>query len=176
MLFFTPAWMSGDCQEDALSAYAARIQVIGRNLPAGVLHVIRTVSLHDARIQSVRVSGARLVLLLRCGDVQVGYFDVELTYRDLSFAMSDLGSLPAVCAEPTEELLWDEFDLVGDMIVHRILFRSLREVSLAFRDMDYRFAPAVSRSFERGVDDLRSILAAQQDAAADDRPQAGDRA
>ena len=176
MLFFTPAWMKGDAEEEALAAYQTHLQAIGRGLPIRVLDFIRTVSMHDGRIQRVCYGrGSQLVMLLRCGDVQVGYYDLELTYRDVSLGKSDVRSLAAICLAPAEELLYDEFDLVDDMVVHRILFSSLREVSLVFRRMDHRVASASSRDFDRGVDDLEGIDAAQQDAAADDRPQAGDR-
>ncbi len=176
MLFFTPAWMHGDAEEDALAAYETHLQAIGRGLPIRVLDFIRTVSLHDGRIQRVCYGrGSPLVMLLRCGDVQAGYYDLELTYHGLSLAKSDLRCLAGICLAPAEELLYDEFDLVGDMVVHRILFSSLREVSLVFRQMDHRVASASSRDFDRGVDDLEGIDAAQRGAAADDRPQAGDR-
>lgn len=162
MLFFTPAWQHGDSEEDAVAAYETHLQAIGPKLPSRVLDFASTVSLHDGRIQRVCCGpGSSLVMLLRCGDVQVGYYDLELTYYGLSLAKSDLRCLAGICAALTEELLYDEFDLSGDMIVHRILFSSLREVSFVFREMDHRVASASSRDFARGVDDLRSIHTAQ---------------
>lgn len=171
MLFFTPQWAHGESSHDAAAAYQRHIDSLAKKLPQPALDLHRTTSLHDARIQ--RVSYPRtgpMVVLLRCGDLQVGYRDVELTYHGLSLDESDLRCIHAILATPTEELLYDEFDLAGALVVHRLLFTSLGQVTLVFRDFTYRSTAVRSRDFDRGVDDLSGLPAGHRDVPADTQP------
>lgn len=158
MQFFTSDWLKGNSVDDAPGAYRDHLLAIAPRLPGRVLEFTRTANIHDGRIQRVSYkAGGEMAMLLRCGDVQVGYHDLELTYHHLCLARSDLRSLAAICLDPAEELLYDEFDIKDDLVVHRILFSSLVEVRYVFATMDYRMSPTASREFVRGVDSLDGL-------------------
>lgn len=158
MQFFTSNWMKGYSVDDAFDAYRDHLLAIASRLPGRALEFARSVSIHDGRIQRVSYkAGGDMVMLLRCGDFQVGYHDLELTYHDLCLVRSDLRSLAAICLDPSEELLYDEFDIEDDLVVHRILFSSLVEVRFVFATMEYRMTPTASREFVRGVDSLDGL-------------------
>ena len=159
MMFFTPAWLRDEPPQDAIAAYATHLQAIAPSLPSSLLDFARSPSLHDGRIQRVYGKGADLTMLLRCGDLQVGYCDVALTYRRVCTSNSDLRLLPSICADDQDELLYDELDIDeldidSAQIVHRLLFGSMREVSLVCGELHHRVTPARSRAFERGIDEL----------------------
>ena len=158
MLFFTPEWARGESANDAVLCYDEHLRALEGGLPDHVLDLARTISLHDGLIARVRYDPkGTMNVRLRCGDLQFGYCDLELTCRELSLGRSDLRCLPGICAAPAEELLYDEFDLVDDLIVHRLLFSSWREVSFVARDLAHRVVPVGSRSFEREADELTGI-------------------
>jgi hypothetical protein len=154
MRFFTPEWCRGDDDLDAAAAYVAALEQLGADLPVAARVLARSISLHDARIRRIDADARRceLALLLRAGDHERGYFDLDLHYGGFAMAAPDAARLRVVGADPTAELLYDEVDAVDGGFEHRLLFSREREVAIRFADLGLRLASRPSRAFERGVD------------------------
>ncbi|CAG0926777.1 hypothetical protein TFLX_00185 [Thermoflexales bacterium] len=119
-------------------AYKRHIESLLPNLPIPIAELVERVSLHDGLIYRVVVDRLtrRLTLKLRCGDLQVGYQDVDLLYSGVEFARLDLLTLTSVVRDRRTELLYDEFDIDEDRnYIHRILFEPAGEISIKFRSL-----------------------------------------
>lgn len=144
MKFFTEAWMSGDMSPDEEVAVPVLYrQHIGKILPSlfGPVRTLATeLNLHDALFQRVTIDLATdsLTSLLRCGDLQVGYFDLELRYGDVGVNSLDLSTLGAIVADPETEVLYDEVDLAERGYAHSFLFSPHRETTIEFRTLSLR--------------------------------------
>jgi hypothetical protein len=82
--------------------------------------------------------------------IDMGYFDLELSYRNVVRVGSTLKALKAVASDPSTEALHDEVDFAepGGW-VHRILFRPYREVTVVFAQLGLRMVPRKTREFRR---------------------------
>jgi hypothetical protein len=85
-----------------------------------------------------------LTVLMRCGDLQVGYFDqVEMT-------LGQVDSLRDLARTPRLEALYDKVDAVGvDRWTHRTIFSDYRETTVALERLGLRLTPTAGREFAR---------------------------
>jgi hypothetical protein len=139
MKYFTREWASGDLSdeqcEEVQASYRRHIESLLPRLPASVVELEKQVSLHDGLVRRVVVDlpARQLTMELRCGDLQVGYRDVDLIYSGVEFATLDLTELASVARDRQTELLYDEFDVDEDRnYIHRILFAPAGEISVKF--------------------------------------------
>jgi len=89
-----------------------------------------------------------LTISLRCGDLQVGYFDVDLAYADVDLNLLDPGVLEAIATDPKTELLYSEIDLgPPGRFVQRIIFWSIpmRQIEFAFGNVKVSAEPRLDR-------------------------------
>lgn len=158
MHHFTRQWHSGEDESDPRDAYWAHVDAIESELPEPVRRLARDVNLHDGLIQRVQVDrpADSVSLELRCGDCQVGYFDLELVYAGVDWDRSELSELTAIADDPDTEALYDEVDRLaeGGPYVHRILWWPYREVELMFDGLTVTTTPQPDRDFERLPDVL----------------------
>ncbi len=159
MRYFTPAWLSGDLSDDeydaVLARYRAHLAAIEPQLPAAVRALATEVNLHDGRIRQVALDrrNRTLRLALRCGDLQAGYFDLELEYQGVLLDRLDVETLRAIALDPTSEALYDEVDVLDEeAFTHAIIFWSeqyrwldCREVTVAFHGLEIARKPAAVR-------------------------------
>jgi hypothetical protein len=156
MKFFTREWHGGDLPEDQVSnivlRYAAHIDALSPMLAATVRTLAQGVNVHDGRIMSVTFDQAhqKLELALRCGDLQVGYFDVLLVYAHININGCSLSDLKTIAEDPKAEVLYDEVDRseIGPW-VHRILFWPYREIQIEFGELDLHLESKPDRKFSR---------------------------
>ena len=160
MRCLTRAWVSGALTEvewdRALEAYRARIAEIAPRLPNALLRLTRDVSLHDGLIECViwHPAKRRLRLSLVCGDVQSGYFLVQLTYDGAMLGGGRVDSLRRAAESRESESLYDEVDIEDDgRFSHRLLFSPREEVTIEFE----RFDMSISPRPDRRVDLLRKF-------------------
>jgi hypothetical protein len=153
--YFTPSWAGlGDCdslavppevaQEEfqaVIDAYGKHVARLLPSVPPDLHDLVQgKISLHDGLVLDARLddAGKDLRLLLRCGNCQDGYFDLELRYgalrepRPTASQLEELLSLRA-------EALCTEFDRTEDgLLVHRILFWKpppYRELEMVFDEL-----------------------------------------
>ncbi len=143
MRFFTRAWHTGDLPEQdserILQDYQEHLRAIASRVPARARTLAEKVSLHDALVRAAEFDAAaqRLVLRLRAGDQQVGYFDLDLSYAGCSIRAEDLAILQSLSGSEDTELLSDELDEEDGGFVHRLLFWPEGEASIPFRDLQW---------------------------------------
>lgn len=136
MKYFTPAWHRGDLDDEASNRafedYQRHLTSLLPNLPPEVRRLATRINIHDGLLWEVAVNLEMdtLRLTLRCGDLQVGYFDLDLEYEQVDFvpelteAMRKLAvaqlNLPK--SRSSNSALYDEVDRNDAFVVHRILF------------------------------------------------------
>lgn len=136
MNYFTPAWHSGNLDDETCSKmawdYKQHLANILPSLPPEVQTLATSINIHDGLLWKAEADPEQglLRLALRCGDLQVGYFDLELEYQQVDFVPEMTEALRKLSAvrldQPSlpypNEALYDEVDQEGDFLVHRILF------------------------------------------------------
>ena len=77
-----------------------------------------------------------LSLALRCGDLQLGYFDVDIRYSGVILTPQQLKVLSCRAYDRSTEILIDEIDTQADgRFVHRLLFWPDNELGIIFSDL-----------------------------------------
>ena len=164
MKYFTEAW-HGETNDAASNAvfgkYRQHLAHLLPHLPPDVQTLATRTNLHDGLLHRLVADPqqASLSLTLRCGDLQVGYFDLELHYFQVLFTPSLTEDLAGLIANPSNddlhyygrrsEALYDEVDMEEDWFVHRILFESrnsdYQELTVRFKQLHLRMTPRDSR-------------------------------
>ena len=75
---------------------------------------------------------AKLMLRLRCGDLQRGYCNLTINYSAATLDAASLSVLRDAMRNPKDELLYDEVDRVGGRFEHRFILSSHKEVCVRF--------------------------------------------
>ena len=85
---------------------------------------------------------------LRCGDLQAGYFDLDIAYEEANMSTTELAELTSAVNNSETEILYDEVDLgaVGKY-VHRLLLWPRGEIVITFASMTYLMHPVSTRDF-----------------------------
>ncbi len=128
MNYFTPEWHSGYVDEHPGKKYREHLVPLLRQWPSYVRLLANSINLHDGQLRKFawNIDEATLFLRLRCGDLQVGYFDLDLHYSGVLFSQADWASLLTLSASKSSSALYDEVDEDNGRFVHRILFISYR--------------------------------------------------
>ena len=149
MNYFTPEWHRGYVEEHPGKKYREHLLPLLRQWPTPVRMLANSISLHDGFICKFAwdTQKATLFLRLRCGDLQVGYFDLNLHYFGVLLSPLDWGNLLAISTSRMCSALYDEVDEENGRFVHRILFVSYRRVR---RSRRYRASRSVRMS-RRGI-------------------------
>jgi hypothetical protein len=155
MRFFTRAWCTGELSDDeceqVVSAYWRHVAEIAPRLPADARLLAEQLSLHDGLFRRLIVNQTAQTcrMELRCGDLQVGYFDLDIEYRDASFMALDVDNAATIVDGEHSEILYDEVDIIGNgRFVHRLLCWPQGELWIAFADLAVVRRLAGSRAFE----------------------------
>lgn len=124
----------------ANDAYGERLTRVGPLLGSEVFAVADPFFVADALIAKVRQSDspAQLQVVLRCGDIRAGYFDLGLTYHDPDITDDDLRALANVAAHVRGSRNYGmmdawchEVDLLPDgRIEHHLTFHGPTEVNI----------------------------------------------
>jgi hypothetical protein len=153
MKFFTRAWAVGELSDAAfnetIAEYERHLDGLAPRLPATIRCLARELNLHDGLIRRAVYdrSGRELRLELRCGDNQMGYFDLDLMYFGAILDQADITALQGAARDSETEVWYDEVDLAGDgAFLHRVLFHPSRECEIMFRALGLRLLPRADRS------------------------------
>ncbi len=152
MRFFTYAWHTGaltDTEFDAcIPAYHAHLHQIAAQLTPSLRTFIQAINLHDGLIHQVCVDYAQhsLVVTIRCGDLQQGYHDLIVSYRDVALEQLDRPILALAASNPSMEILSDEVDVMRDgRFCHSLLFAPSPEITVIFGDLSYHVEQRADR-------------------------------
>ncbi len=172
MKFFTPAWHSGELDGDgpdtAFEDYRRHLAPLLPNLPPDVQRLAST-NLHDGLLFHLVTDKDELKMTLRCGDLRVGYFDLVLDYFGVLPSADFLETLTQIAPVPSRraadhntrysQALYDEIDIDGEWIIHRILFtsnNSYHELTVRFKDLALSTHGRPKR-FDSDNGDIRTI-------------------
>jgi hypothetical protein len=110
MKYFTKAWARGGLTDEQwlanIEAHRARIEEITPQLPPHVRKLAtHNINLHDGLIRRVALDrpARRLAISMRCGDLQVGYFDIDLAYSDVDLNLLNAKVLKAIARDPKND-------------------------------------------------------------------------
>jgi len=143
MRFFTRGVRTGELEVDARqlqTSYEHYLSTLQPPLPSDAMDLSRAVNLHDGLLRQYTVDQrARTIhLRIRAGDLQVGYFDVDLHYIDAAVVSASDAVLRRALGDRDYELLDDEFDAAGASAwVHRFLFQPDGEATISFRGLTW---------------------------------------
>jgi hypothetical protein len=140
--------MPDDVAAAAPAAYSEHLASIGHALPAKVMELATTLSLHDALLRSISYNPdlATLEVRFRIGDNQAGYANLDLAYKGAEVDPGSLASLFAALSPAGVELLYDEFDIVHDRCTHSFLFWPTGEASVGFKELEWSTESRTSRT------------------------------
>ena len=151
MRFFTRGFRTGELEVDARqlqAAYEHYLSTLKPPLPSDASDLSRAVNLHDGLLRRYHVDppGRTIDLTFRAGDLQVGYFDLEVHYVDAVLDANADAVLRRALGNRHYELLDDEFDTASSTgWVHRFLFHPDGEAMLTFRDLTWVQTPRPDR-------------------------------
>jgi len=143
MKFFTREMISGELPETEFNAtckaYQQHIEQMLISSPKAIAELAE-ISLHDGLIRRVVLDhGANeLLLALRCGDLQIGYFDLDIRYSGVALAPQQLKLISRRANDRSTEILADEFDMETDgRFVHRLLCWPEDELEIVFTGVTF---------------------------------------
>lgn len=121
--------------------YTSHLEAMRGVLPDDVLELATLPGVDDGLIVFVEHDRERRIftLIMRCGDLQVGYFDLELVYEDAEISRTDEWILARIAREIDEKFVgndvaYHEVDVTKNgTIEHRILFHPGRFVTIRCR-------------------------------------------
>lgn len=99
MKFFSRQWCDGSLSDEEAesvpAAYRAHVDALLPSMPATVRALADGVNIHDGLLQVIVFDRGRrsLSVMMRCGDLQVGYFDLEIIYYGVRLSADDTGML-----------------------------------------------------------------------------------
>jgi hypothetical protein len=132
--WFTREWTSGVLSEEewgrAVPAYRRHVERI-RPLLVARADDLLDVNVHDGEVLDFSVAEPDFTLTLRIGDLQVGYEMATLIYRRARLLIPSPTDVDDVLSSGVEAL-YDEVDVLGDELVHRVLLWPTGEVHIAF--------------------------------------------
>ncbi len=148
MKFFTRAWVKGEMADEQaavlLEAYWHYITSL--DLPTPIV-ALSKVNPHDAYLVALEhdPEHSRLMLRLRCGDLQRGYSDVTLAFSRVAVDRETLDTLRHAMRPASVEVLYDEVDRSRECFEYRLLLYPDGEVSIQFKQVDITERPVAAR-------------------------------
>lgn len=153
--FLTRAWHAGDYSDEeadaVLSAYHVHRSAILPRLPNTLLMFSETVDVHDGllRVATLNRADRTLQVGLRCGDLDKGYYDLDMSYIGIDLERLDVPVLKTIAEASRSEALYLEEDIVEpEWYVHRWLWWPFRrELDIDFADFTFTCEPRPDRDF-----------------------------
>ncbi|RYG39319.1 hypothetical protein EON81_01435 [bacterium] len=138
-------------------AYIKHLKTLEGVLPDHVLELAKPSGVENGLLVRVRHHRARRVLklVLRCGDIPTGYYDLLLTYRGAAISPEHDRVLAAVAAGTSSvrhefDLDSHELDVTEDgEIEHRLLFHPGVWLAIRCRSLEWARGPRPNRRLPR---------------------------
>ncbi len=140
MKYFTEDWFRGNLPETVIDQkieeYNDYLDKIFMAMPFPLKILSKSISLHDAIIEKVSFNKKENVAVfeLLCGDLQIGYFSLILTY--LRIHKIDL----ELFEKKPFRILGDEFEALEDnqTYSHKMFFSDRSETEIIFEDVSFQ--------------------------------------
>ncbi len=141
MKYFTRGWTNGELSDKEAEGmpelYRKHISEISPRLPPSIAK-LAAINLHDTIIEQVRLNekAKTFSFVLVAGDLQRGYWGVDLKYSGVQIGDSYLQILRERTRDRETCILYDELDAEDDgHFVHRLLFWPQGEISIWFLEL-----------------------------------------
>jgi hypothetical protein len=168
MKFFKKDLYIGNLSEKELEGRFSNYQEHLRTIEASLTHNLRkffkTENIHDGLTRSMVIdrAAARIQWNLRCGDLQVGYYDLDITFQNVTVSDSFVTHVRKVINSAEAELLYDEIDLtVGGNFRYGILIFCAKhvyeEIEFEFSDLNFSHINCSGRTFVHLSDRIKVI-------------------
>ncbi len=164
MKFFTREWLTGELNdkeyEKVVPAYNRHLAKIMPRLTPNLHNFVKMVNLHDGLIRLVMFDYKQLIfgLYLRCGDLQIGYYDLDIRYKDIQLNQAVVDAFSKAVQNIKTEILYNELDVADtNNFVHRMIFDPHYEVSIVFRDLEFEKIPQSNREFSIATEKFEII-------------------
>jgi hypothetical protein len=139
MKYYTKDWCFGKLSDEEIEKmdqkYNFYINKIYSKLPFTIKLLAKEINLHDGIVKKIKLSPRINVLFLEgiFGDLQTGYFSMEIKYIDIKEIDS---TTFAGLKDKKIEILSHEFEAVSDKrYVHRMIFSPGDELEIVFSDI-----------------------------------------
>ena len=168
MKFFTLKWYRERNLKaeysSVFSNYCKHLEVLKETLPASVIELANLPGVDDGLIVLVRHDRfrRRLTLTLRCGDLQMGYYDLVLTYEGAEISKTDEWKLACLAkmsqVDKAPDIAYHEVDTsdIGG-VEHRVLFHNRGWFAIRCQELKWekinvpdRILPTISKRFPDG--------------------------
>lgn len=164
MKFFQPDILDKENLNDReiraiFERYTRHLKTMQGVLPDHVLTLAKQDGVDDGLIVSVKhdLKKADFVLTMRCGNLQIGYYDLILHYQSAETSLPDMRTilhLARVSRNRWEDLAYHELDIKPEgCIEHRFLFHGcsnavpFHEFSIRCRSLRWEKMPRADRNF-----------------------------
>lgn len=141
MKFFTEEWCSGKLKTSETKKvardYQAYLDEIYDELPFPIKLLAKHINLHDGILGEIQYSKSSNMLILNgsFGDLETGYFSLQLKY--LGISNFDLNQVASLCKNQKLEILRDEIELLTTGgYSHRLFFAIKKELEIFFRNLE----------------------------------------
>ena len=153
MKYFTNDWffsrLSEEDMEKLVEQYSNYISSVFEKLPFVLKMLVKSVNLHDGIIVTSSLEEKNVLALeLFCGDLQSGYFLLNLSYAGISEDSRNLERL-----ERFAEVHAAELEVVSDVFCHKLLLSSGSEIEIKFSDVSLRICSKTAKDYK----DVKSL-------------------
>jgi hypothetical protein len=155
MKYFTREWCWGDLDDDQAEKvsknYDRYLDSIRSSLPFALKLLGNNINLHDGIVKKVKVFGVKKSLGLSgiFGDLEIGYFNLSVEYRNIHDL--DLDWITGVFQRKKVEIIRDEIEVVksGDVprFFHRLIFSNKSEFQICFGDCSFQIESAHQKDY-----------------------------
>lgn len=153
MKFFTREWCEGKLSKDMTNEmwkkYDQYLQKIQPKFSNMLKKATKQFNLHDGLIKefSIDEAGKNLNFKIVCGDLQVGYSKLNVSYNKVEFSKTPTKKIEQIANNPETEILYDEYDISGDLYIHRIIvWPRYESFSIYFKDLNFKTNKVKSRN------------------------------
>lgn len=156
MKFFTKSWHLGRLSNKESRAIPLKYQKYFEKILSKFSKEIKSdltkTNIHDGLIDRCIFDSAKknFHLALICGDLQRGYFKIELCYQGVDGIKDLFRKVNLLVKDIRTEILFDEFDLEENKYIHRILFwPNYSEIRVRFKKLNLKTISKKNRSLSK---------------------------
>lgn len=154
MKYYTIDWclskLSDHEIDNIYDSYQNYMENIFEKIPFTMKILTRNIDLHDGLIKKVKFYKQSNMLTIYgiFGDLQIGYFLLELSYMQVQNIQPD--KLERIFKNQNIEILSDEFELLNtDLFAHRMLFSNGNEIEYIFKNIEIKMSNVIPEYYKK---------------------------
>ncbi|MGO4574368.1 hypothetical protein [Microvirga sp. 2TAF3] len=125
-----------DAFDEANKSYERHLKNLRPQLHDSLIKYVDEISIHDGKVICAKSEADKLTVSMKIGDRQRGYSEISMVYSGVSNAIDLCRRFEAI-KEEAQEILYDEIDIINDMMIHRIIFWPKDELEITFREYEF---------------------------------------